>query len=304
MNETLDKHFHMSGDYEKNSFSQKTIGQKTIEATVDFSKKNFNKPEELKVLDIACGPGNLTIDLKKDFEKNFPETEIDMFGLDYSKENVDRLIQSSAGEITGVVGSFYNLNLGKESMNVVTSNEGLHWQPPYEMSEIIYSQLPEEEKKKYEVWALENFKNAIKNIYDALKKDGIATLQFGHDGQLQKLWDLIKNVLNEEKFVKYKDKVNFPLFYPKIEDIKRIFSEVGFESEKTEVESFNQDLTEKTPEAISGFLQAFSRPGFSKFFSEKDLNSFYFEIENQLKNLNIDEFIKDQWHRTLIKTKK
>ncbi|MFA6273723.1 MAG: class I SAM-dependent methyltransferase [Candidatus Paceibacterota bacterium] len=302
--ENLDKHFHMSKDYEKNSSSQKTIGQKMIESAVDFSKSNFDEPKELKVLDVACGPGNLTIDLKKDFEKNFSETKIDTFGLDYSKENVDRLIQDSNGEITGVVGSFYDLNLGKETMDVVTSNEGLHWQPPHEMSEIIYSQLPEEEKKRYEVWALSNFKNAIGNIYNTLKQEGVAVLQFGHEGQLQKLWDLIRDVLSEEKFKNYKDKVNFPLFYPKLEDIQKILTEVGFKTENIELNSFNQDLTEKTPEEISGFLQAFSRPGFSKFFKEEDLNDFYTQIENKLKNMNIDEFRKDQWGRTLIKIKK
>lgn len=304
MGQSLDKHFHMSKDYEKNSSSQKTIGQNVIESSIKFVATNFEKPTELKVLDIACGPGNLTIDLKKKLEETFPNTKIDMLGLDYSKENVDRLIQNSEGNITGIVGSFYSLPIEKESMNMVTSNEGLHWQPPYEMSEIIYSQLPEKEKKEHENCALNNFKISMQNVHDVLKENGIAVLQFGHEGQLQKLWDLIRDVLDEEKFKKYKDKVNFPLFYPKIEDIKKTLTEVGFKPENTQIEAFNQELTEKTPEGISGFLQAFSRPGFSKFFSEEDLNDFYVQIENKLKNMNLDEFRKDQWHRTLLNLKK
>jgi SAM-dependent methyltransferase len=304
MDKSFNKHFHMSKDYEKNSSSQKTIGQKMIESAADFSKLNFDKPKELKVLDVACGPGNLTIDLKKKLEDTFSGTKIDMFGLDYSRENVDRLIQNSEESVTGIVGSFYSLPIEKESMDMITSNEGLHWQPPYEMSEIIYSQLPEGEKKKYEFWALENFKNAIKNIFNSLKENGIVILQFGHEGQLQELWNLISETLNEEKFNKYKNKVSFPLFYPKLEDIRKIIIDVGFKTENIQIDSFNQNLTENTSETITKFLEAFSRPGFSQFFKKEDLNAFYSRIEEKLKNMNIDEFRKDQWHRTLIKLKK
>jgi SAM-dependent methyltransferase len=304
MEQIFDKHFHMSNDYEKNSSSQKTIGQKVIENSAKSAAANFEEAEKLVVLDIACGPGNLTMELKKKLEETLPKTHVDMIGMDYSKENVDKMIQNYSGEITGIIASFYQLPIGKESVNMITSNEGFHWQPPYEMSEIIYSQLPEEEKKQYETWALENFKTAMQNVHDALKEGGIAVLQFGHEGQLQKLWDLIKDTLDEEKFKDYKSKVNFPLFYPKVEDIQKTIADVGFKPENVELDAFNQDLTEKTPEEISGFLQAFSRPGFSKFFSEEDLNDFYTQIENKLKNMNIDEFRKDQWCRTLVNLKK
>lgn len=304
MEKSFDKHFHMSKDYEQHSSSQKTIGQTVIESSVKFTKSNFENPSELEVLDLACGPGNLTIELKKKLEDTFPNAKINITGLDYSKDAIDHLVKNSDSKIKGVVGSFYKLPIKKESMNVITSNEGLHWQPPYEMSEIIYSQLPQEEKSKYEEWALKNFKDAIENIHSTLKENGIATLQFGHEGQLQKLWDLIRDTLNEEEFKGYKNKVSFPLFYPKLEDVQKILTDIGFKTENIQIDSFNQDLTEKTPEAISGFLQAFSRSGFSQFFTGEDLNAFYSKVEEKLKDMDIDEFRKDEWHRTLIKVKK
>lgn len=298
------KHFDMSEDYEKNSSSQKTIGQNVIESSSDFSKLNFENPKELQVLDLACGPGNLTIELKKKLEKTFPNTKINVAGLDYSAGNVELLVKNSNNEIKGIAGSFYDLPIEKNSVNVITSNEGLHWQPPYNMSEIIYSQLPEAERTKYEIWALENFKVSMRNIFDSLKEGGVAVLQFGHEGQLQKLWDLIRDTLNESQFSKYKSEVNFPLYYPKVEDIQASLENAGFEEKNINIESFNQDLTESTPESISGFLQAFSRPGFSHFFSKEDLNAFYNKIEEKLKNMDINDFRKDEWHRTLIKLKK
>lgn len=298
------EHFHMSDEYEQHSSSQKTIGQAVIDSAINYSKVKLTKTDELHVLDIACGPGNLTIELKKNLEIALPNTKINVTGLDYTRENVDRLIENSAETIHGVTGSFYELPIKPESEDLITSNEGLHWQPPLAMTEIIYSQLSPEERAKYESWALDNFKKAIKNIYDSLKKDGVAILQFGHEGQLQKLWDLIRDTLEESLFQSYKSSVNFPLYYPSINDIKNTFLEVGFTEDNVDINEFNQDLTEDNPKAITEFLKAFTKPGFSTFFKPEDLEAFYNAIEKKLSESNIDEFRKDQWHRTLIKAKK
>ncbi|MBT4209431.1 MAG: hypothetical protein HOE19_00710 [Candidatus Komeilibacteria bacterium] len=172
------------------------------------------------------------------------------------------------------------------------------------MDEIIYSHLNPEEREAYETWAKENFKRAVKNIFESLKKDGVAILQFGHEGQLQKLWDLIKDTLEEAQFQAYKSKVNFPLYYPTEEDIKDAFLEAGFTDNNIEVDGFNQDLTEETPEQITEFLKAFTRPGFSTFFKPEDLEDFYASIQKRMSETDVDEFRRDQWHRTLIKAKK
>ncbi|MEK8015755.1 MAG: class I SAM-dependent methyltransferase [Candidatus Parabeggiatoa sp.] len=288
----------MSADYEHHSSSQKTIGQTVIESVVDVAKKEFGQFEELKVLDLACGPGNLTIELKQALKSAFPQTQIKLTGLDYTEENVNRLVNNSNGEIQGVVASFYD-PFKLESQDIITSNEGLHWQPPSEMSEIIYSQLPPEERERYESWALNHFKKALKNIHNSLKKGGVAVLQFGHEGQLQNLWDLIRYTLCEAQFEGYKSKVNFPLYYPTEKNIEFLLSEVGFTNIK--VDAFNQDLTEETSESITAFLAAFTKQGFSTFFKPDDLNDFYSRINAKLTRLKIDDFRKDQWHRTLIK---
>ena len=275
MEELSDKHFHMSSDYERHSLSQKTIGQTLIESTIEFSQSNIKDSDELMVVDLACGPGNLTIELKRNLEASFPRTKIHLSGLDYSKDNVMRLENNSKGEITGITGSFYELPIKPESTDIITSNEGLHWQPPYEMSEIIYSHLSKEEREKYEQRAQKNFDNALKNIYEALKKGGLAVLQFGHEGQLQKLWDLIRDTLHEDRFLSYKSKVNFPLYYPALEKINDSIFKAGFKKENTSIDSFNQDLTKDISEDISSFLEAFSRPGFSQVFEPEDLDAFY-----------------------------
>ena len=100
-----DEHFHMSADYKLHSLSQTSIGQIVIESVVDVAKRELGKFEELKVLDLACGPGHLTIELKQNLESEFPHTPIELTGLDYTEENINRLVRNSNRDIKGIVGS-------------------------------------------------------------------------------------------------------------------------------------------------------------------------------------------------------
>src|SRR5882672_5607950 len=101
------KHFHMSEDYELHSSSQKTTGRFVIQHATEMAKSQFGNPQTLRVLDIACGPGNLTIELLHALEERFPDTEIDLVGLDYSEHDVKRLVENSGRTVQGIVGSFY-----------------------------------------------------------------------------------------------------------------------------------------------------------------------------------------------------
>ena len=116
------KHFHMSEDYESNSSSQKTIGHSVIQCAVEMAKLELGDIQTIKALDIACGPGNLTIEFLHALEHNFPDATIDLAGLDYSEENVNRLIINSAGAVQGIVGSFYNLPTVRTNQNIIISN--------------------------------------------------------------------------------------------------------------------------------------------------------------------------------------
>ncbi|MDQ6843936.1 MAG: methyltransferase domain-containing protein, partial [Bacteroidota bacterium] len=241
-----DKHFHMSEDYESHSSSQKTTGRYVIEQMVEMAKSKFESPQKLKVLDIACGPGNLTIELLHALEENFPDTEIDLAGLDYSEHNVKHLVESSGKTVQGIVGSFYKFPLEIKNEDIIFSNHGLHWQPPYEMSDIMYMYLGSEEKTRYEAEALQNFKTTLKNIYRAMKDGAIAILQFGHEGQIQKLWDLVHDIFGEPPFNEYKHKVNFPVYHPSVENIYSSLKEVGFREESIDIKVFPEDLKEDT----------------------------------------------------------
>ena len=299
-----DKHFHMSEDYELNSSSQKTIGRAVIQCAIEMAKLEFGDMQTIKALDIACGPGNLTIEFLHALEDNFPDAKIDLAGLDYSEENVNRLIKNSAGSVQGIVASFYELPAQTKGQNIIISNEGLHWQSPYKTSKIFYAYLPANERKKYEMFALQNLKNAFSNIYESLKPGGIAVLQFGHKDSMKKHWDVIYEVFNEDPFKEYMDKINIPLYYLSIEQIYDSLLKAGFTKENIDINSFTQDLTEDTPATITNLHRAVSQPGYSKVFNPDILEAFYKRMQEKLNGKDMNSYRKNQWHRTLIKLKK
>lgn len=299
-----DKHFHMGKDYELNSSSQKTIGRTVIQCAIEMAKSAFKNPESIKALDIACGPGNLTIEFLHALEDTFPGAEIELAGLDYSETNVERLIKNSEGKIKGIAASFYNLPAEAKDMNIIISNEGLHWQTPFKMSKIYFSYLDVEEKEKYELHALQNLETALKNIYESLQDGGIAVLQFGHQGSVGKHWDVIYSVFNEEPFNKFMDKINIPLYYLSTEQIYNTLLKAGFTKENIDINAFKQDMPEDNATAITNLHKAVSKEGYSKVMSPNITAAFYKRMEEKLSNMDINEFRKNQWHRTLIKLKK
>ena len=299
-----DKHFHMSEDYERNSSSQKASGRIAIESAVEMAKSEFKNPQTIKALDIACGPGNLTIEFLHALENSFPGVKIELAGLDYSETNVQRLVKNSDGKIKGIVSSFYALPAEVKGQHIIISNEGLHWQQPYKISKPYFAYLDSAEKEKYELYALQNLETALKNIYESLQNGGIAVLQFGHRGSMQKHWDVIYSVFNEEPFKRYMSEISIPLCYLSIELIHSALLKAGFKKENIDINAFEQDLAEDTPAAIANLHKAVSKEGYSKAFPPDILEAFYKRMEEKLSNLDMNEFRKNQWHRTLIKLKK
>jgi len=298
----------MTSEYVNNSASQQSIGRVTIDALVQeigtkISSEGVDRGK-LRGLDIACGPGNLTIELRDVLQANFPGNALELSGLDYTEENVKRLLEASRESVGGIVGSFFDMQADPASVDFVFSNEGLHWQPPYEMDEIIYTHLPDEQRAEYERQALANFEAAIANIFNYLDEDGVAVVQFGHAGQLRKLWDLLKQVFDEEAFCKAKKNFTMPLFYPTEAQIKEAFRKAGFQDSHFDISAFNQDLVEDSPEKILGFFRAFSESGLQACMSDSKVEAFYQVLGEKLEQMDVAEFRKDQWHRTLVRARK
>jgi hypothetical protein len=303
-NDNTPMHFHMSEDYEANSSSQKSIGRQVIQTAVELARINFNKPPIIKAIDLACGPGNLTLEFHNALVKNFPGANINTTGIDYSEVNINMLRKSYAGLISGITASFYNLPVQTKNSDIVISNEGFHWQPPYAMSKMMFSYLESPEKENYDRFAMQNLKTAFRNVYGSLKTGGIGVFQFGHKGQIKKLWDLVYDIFNEDAFKEYVGKIHFPVYHPTVEDISNALLTAGFLRKNIEINAYRQDLIEESPYSITAFYRAFSHDGLSQYLPTDILNHFFKRLEDSLNNRDMGEFRQNMLHRTLIKVRK
>ncbi|MDQ6890776.1 MAG: hypothetical protein M3Z56_10930 [Bacteroidota bacterium] len=125
----------------------------------------------------------------------------------------------------------------------------------------IYASGASEERAQYEAQALQNFKTTLKSIYRSMKDGAIAVLQFGHEGQIKKLWDLIHDIFGEPPFNQYKHKVNFPIYHPSVANIYSSLKEVGFAEKDIDIKAFPEDLKEATALDITNFFRGFTEPG-------------------------------------------
>src|SRR5450432_391170 len=303
-NDETPMHFHMSADYEANSSTQKSIGRQVIQTAIEIARINFNKPPVIKALDIACGPGNLTIEFHNALEKNFPDADIHTTGLDYSELNINLLKKNYSEMISGIAASFYNLPVQTKNSDIIISNEGFHWQPPYAMSKMMFSYLESPEKENYDRFASQNLETVFRNVYGSLKTGGIGVFQFGHKGQIKKLWDLVYDIFKEDTFKEYVSKINFPVYHPTKECILNALITAGFLRENIEINAYSQDLMEESPSAVTAFYKAFSQPGLSQYFPPDILYHFYERMEEKLNYMDMVEFRKNLLHRTLIKVRK
>ena len=63
---------------------------------------------------------------------------------------------------------------------------------------MMFSSVEGPEKDNYERFALQNLETAFRNVYGSLKTGGIGVFQFGHQGQIKKLWDLVYDIFIED----------------------------------------------------------------------------------------------------------
>ena len=280
--------FTMAENYEEHSKSQQNIGLRLIEKFIPKLQ------DDKSLLDIGCGPGNLTFETYKRVHGK----GVSLFGMDIDAAVIKKA-QSKYENIDFFVGSFFDDRPIKK-YDYIFSNEAIHWTPqvPEEYSSkdgIIYYFFTSEDKLKYREWGLSNLTKTFKFIDASLSDKAI--LQFGLDLQLYNVYDAINTTLLE-LFPHDLKKINFPLFYPTLEEAQDIIAKhTTLKVELCEVESVS--LSEDTPESVLGFIKGFTHNALVGTLGEDGVKIFYERLLEKITN-QIERVSKDQWkHCTL-----
>jgi SAM-dependent methyltransferase len=280
--------FTMAETYEEHSKSQQNIGLKLIEKFIPQLQ------DDKSLLDIGCGPGNLTYETRK----RVKDKGISLFGMDIDAEAIKKA-QSKYENIEFFVGSFFSERPVRK-YDYIFSNEAIHWTPqvPEEFSSkdgIIYYFFNKEDKLKYREWGLSNLTKTFKFIDASLNDKAI--LQFGLDLQLYNVYDAINSTLFE-LFPRDVKKINFPLFYPTLEEARDIIAKhTTLKVELCEVESVS--LSEETPESVLGFIKGFTHNALVGTLGEGGVEIFYERLLEKIRD-EIKSVSEEQWkHCTL-----
>lgn len=280
--------FTMSDDYSENSKSQIHIGVRVIQ------KLDTLVDDNATLLDIGCGPGVLTEQIKNRFRKK----NLSVYGMDIDGKIIKKA-SSMYKDIHFFVASFFDEKLAKD-FDYIFSNEALHWTPKipkefYTEEGIIYYFFNEEKKYEYRKWGLENFKQILNFIEQRFIKN--AVLQFGLDKQL----DGVYKVINDTILELYPDdlsKIKFPLFYPTKEEVENIIiSYTNLHIDKCETEVVS--LSESTTEEIVGFIRGFAHNFLVGVLGEERVLNFYTHLEKKI-NGNIEQIRKNQWKHCIL----
>ncbi|MGL5126001.1 MAG: class I SAM-dependent methyltransferase [Fusobacteriaceae bacterium] len=147
--------------------------------------------EDIKILDLGCGKGELLEAIKTKAENTFNKKEFQLYGIDISPKMIEKA-KLKNNPINFEIGDSENLKFPNNFFQVITCLNSFHH--------------------------YENPKVSLKEMYRVLALDGQLIL-----GEIFIL-DFLRKIIN--KTLPYGNTGDFKIYSPK--EIKKIFSEAGF----------------------------------------------------------------------------
>ncbi|MBU9712822.1 class I SAM-dependent methyltransferase [Evansella tamaricis] len=286
--------FFMDTNYDTKSLSQYSIGKRIIAILEsDFADQKKEKQQRAtSLLDIGCGPGNLT----NEIWKTLREYNVTITGMDMDANALKRAALKYPN-VRFEQSNIYAPTL-QGKFDYIFSNEVLHWMPKvpdvFEKQEhVLYYFFDEQHQKDYRSWGLGNYRSSWMNIRNFLSFGGKAFLQFGLDGQLKETYQLMNHLIKSE-FPAHCSNIIYPLFYPTMEEVVEMGEELGFRILHQQL--IKEDLVERTDEEIYHFIYGFSSNYLNAKLGKENGNKLFHVLKNTLTNMNVEKIRSDAWY--------
>lgn len=280
----------MDHNYDTKSLSQFSIGKRILSILESHIVNRGNIPT--KLLDIGCGPGNLTNEIYNSLNKH----NVKITGMDVDQDALTKA-KFKYKNISFIQNDIYH-PLKLDEYDYIFSNEVLHWMPKVPerllvQEHILYYFFEQRVKEEYKNWGLSNYKVSFNNIYRFLAPGGKAFLQFGLNHQLFNVYRTINEILREN-FREHCKEIVYPLFYPELEEVIEIAEGVGFKVLHAQL--MKEDLVEEDAEQIFNFIHGFSSNYLIQQLGNDQAETFFANLKKYFHEQDLASIKKDGWY--------
>lgn len=291
--------FPMSPGYEQGSLSQKDIGERVARRFGDWLHEQadlYGRPLPQSLLDIGCGPGNLTM--------NLPEwlrvPDLAVSGIDIDPEMIARA-RTRAPRVAFEVGDMYEAARCDRRFDAIFSNEVWHWMPEpparyLQRSEVLYSFFPDGLKNEYSRWGHKQQRRSFTALSRRMAPDGVAVLQFGLNGQLEAVYEMLEQCVR--RCVSTSPGLPFHLYYNCEEGIRRLVRRAGLEI--VFFETAVEDLAETNPRQFVDFAAGFTRTHLTTVLGEERAEAVLRLLREEASDAGAGAYAERQWRRLVL----
>lgn len=196
-----------------------------------------------RILDLGCGDGVLTKQLAGIVING------EVIGIDASEGMIKVAKELESKNLSFLILDIDDLNF-KEEFDLIFSNATLHW--------------------------VKDHNKLLRNCYTALKLGGLLRFNFAGHGNCSNFYEVVKTVMELERYKEFFRNFEWPWFMPQIEDYKRIINFTGFKDIKIWEE--NADRFFASEDEMIKWIDQPSIVPFIKFINENERNNFREEV--------------------------
>lgn len=207
-----------------------------------------------KVLDLGCGDGVLTQKISQLVPNGL------VLGIDASKGMIETAKELRTENLIFKLMDINEIEFDSE-FDAVFSNAALHW--------------------------VKNHENLLKNVYKAIKPNGVVRFNFAGDGNCSNFYHVVKEVMAYPEFKEKYKTFEWPWYMPKIDEYETLVQKFQFKEIKVWEE--NADRYFSTPEEMTKWIDQPSIVPFLKYLNEKEKLEFRDSVVHNMINITKQE---------------
>ena len=203
-----------------------------------------------RVLDLGCGEGTLTQKISQFVPNGY------VLGIDVSKGMIETAKEFSKDNLNFQLMDINEIEFDSE-FDIIFSNAALHWVKDHE--------------------------TLLKNVYKAIKPNGIIRFNFAGDGNCSNFYCVVKEVMAYPNFKEKFNMFEWPWYMPKINEYETLANKFRYKEIKVWEE--NADRYFNSPDEMTKWIEQPSIVPFLNYLNGKERKEFRDIVVQKMINI-------------------